>query len=84
MAYQKKTLRRMRPKTRAMAKIINEFEKELRKMKKMVEVMDELEADSTAFWAKKKHDELKATKDPDEQIWKEESALAHATKNLPF
>jgi len=80
--FQKKTLNKMQPKTKKLAIQSNEAEKLWRNLKKQVEVMQELEADSTAFWTKKKHDELQATEHPDEETWKGESTIAQATKNL--
>lgn len=49
MAYQKKTLRRMSPRTREYAKLCNEFEKLLKRLKKQVDVMASLELDSQAL-----------------------------------
>lgn len=82
--FQKKTLNRMPPRTKKLAIQCNEAEKLYRNLKRQVEVMRELEADSEAFWQRKKvyRDEVEPTENPDEQQWKDESAIAEATKNL--
>ena len=61
--FQGKTLRRMTPKTRKLAKEYNALELTLRRMKKQVEAMAELERDSIALWNQNKarsRDEVKA------------------------
>ncbi|KKN18511.1 hypothetical protein LCGC14_0955070 [marine sediment metagenome] len=47
--YQGKTLRKMPPKTRRFAKAINGMEKELRRLKAMVEPMRQMEHDQIAL-----------------------------------
>ena len=44
--YQKKTLRRMSPNRRRLAEAANEVERGLRKMQKLVDLMEELEQDA--------------------------------------
>lgn len=47
--YQGKTLRKMPPKTRRFARIINSMEKEVRRLKAMVEPMRQMEHDQVAL-----------------------------------
>ena len=47
--YQGKTLRKMPPKTRRFARIINSMEKEVRRLKAMVESMRQMEHDQIAL-----------------------------------
>ena len=49
MAFRKATLRRMPPKTRKYAKLLNEMESVLRRGKNMVEEIQRLELDSQAL-----------------------------------
>ena len=82
--FQSKTMRRMTPKTRKLAKEYNALELILRRMKKQVEVMAELECDSIALWNQNKarsRDEVKRGDVPD---WKDQSALAKTGRDLPF
>ena len=47
--YQRKTLRRMKPQTRKLAKALNEMELAIRRGKKLVDEMQQLEIDSAAL-----------------------------------
>ena len=47
--YQKKTLRRMKPQTRKFAKALNDMELAIRRGKKLVDEMQQLEIDSAAL-----------------------------------
>jgi len=82
--FQRKTLNRMSPKTRKLAQQANEAEKLWRNLKRQVEIMRELEFEHDAFEAETKHlrNELKATKDPDGETWKKESAIAKVTSKI--
>jgi len=80
--FQSKTLRRMNSKTRKLAKEYNALELILRRMKKQVEVVAELERDSIALWNQNKarsRDEVK----PGTLGWKDQSALAKTGRDLP-
>lgn len=54
MAYRKKTLRRMSPITRRYARILNELDGILRKLKNLTEDIARLEMDSKALFNKQK------------------------------
>ena len=47
--YQRKTLRRMKPQTRKLAKALNEMELAIRRGKKLVDEMQQLEIDAAAL-----------------------------------
>lgn len=80
--FQKKTLRRMYPKQRELAKNVNRLELEIKRLKKQVIEMGSLEHDSRALANMNKAkavNEVTPTKDPNEIDWKKESALAKVT-----
>lgn len=64
MAYKKKTLRRMQPITRRYARVINDLDSVLRRLRNLTEEIGRLEADSRALHNRQKYD--KARCDPDE------------------
>jgi hypothetical protein len=49
VAYKKKTLRRMHPTTRRYARILNDLDSVLRRLRNLTEDIDRLEADSRAL-----------------------------------
>ncbi|MBA7715107.1 hypothetical protein ES703_124147 [subsurface metagenome] len=82
--FQSKTLRRMTPKTRKLAKEYNALEFTLRRMKKQVEVMAELERDSLALCNQNKARRRDEVTSEDGKGWKDQSALARTGRDLPF
>ena len=50
MAYRKKTLRRMQPVTRRYARVINELDSVLRRLRNLTEDIARLESDSIALF----------------------------------
>ena len=57
MAYRKKTLRRMQPVTRRYARIINELDSVLRRLRNLTEDIARLEADSRALYKRREYEE---------------------------
>jgi len=82
--FQSKTLRRMTPKTRKLAKECNTLEVTLRRMKKQVAVMAELERDSIALWNQNKARRRDEVKPEDIEGWPEQSALAKTSQDIRF
>jgi hypothetical protein len=57
LAYRKKTLRRMQPITRRYARILNELDGILRKLKNLTEDIARLETDSRALFNRQKYEQ---------------------------
>jgi len=80
--FQKKTLRRMKPKTREYAKLCNELEMLTRKLKNRVKVVAELELDSLALWESSQRIPREEVKPSDLDDEHGRQMLSKATKNL--
>ena len=50
MAYRKATLRRMPPKTRAIARLVNDLESVTRRLKNQIPIVEQLEIDARALF----------------------------------
>jgi hypothetical protein len=59
MAYKKKTLRRMQPITRRYARIINELDSVLRRLRNLTEDIARLELDSRALYKRREFESKK-------------------------
>jgi hypothetical protein len=57
MAYKKKTLRRMHPTTRRYARILNELDSVLRRLRNLTEEIGRLELDSRALYKRREYEE---------------------------
>jgi hypothetical protein len=57
MAYRKKTLRQMQPITRRYARIINELDSALRRLRNLTEEIGRLELDSRALYKRREYEE---------------------------
>ena len=53
MAYKKRTLRKMSPTTRKVARLIGELDSVTRRLKNLIPDIQRLEADSQALWNKR-------------------------------
>ena len=60
MTYRKKTLRTMLPRTRQLARIINDAESAVRRLKNFVDLVSELELDSRALHRMASHPTMTA------------------------
>jgi hypothetical protein len=59
MAYRKATLRRMQPITRRYARILNDLDGVLRKLRNLTEEVGRLELDSRALFQRQEHERTK-------------------------
>lgn len=75
--YKARTLRRMNPTARRLAKIYNEMEKELKRLKKDIDNIHDLE-----FQLQASQNEINAMRD--KLNWKEQSAIAKVTTERIF
>jgi len=66
MAYRKKTLRQMRPITRRYARILNELDGVLRRLKNLTEEIARLESDSTALFRQSRQAGVEKSEDLEE------------------
>lgn len=62
--YQSKTLRRMPPETRKLAKLINEADSLVRRLRNRVPVIAQLERDSMAFYKRRGIEQAKGDDRP--------------------
>ena len=57
MAYRKKTLRRMQPVTRRYARVLNDLDSVLRRLRNMTEEIGRIELDSRALYKRREYEE---------------------------
>jgi hypothetical protein len=57
MTYRRKTLRRMQPLTRRYARVLNELDSALRRLRNLTEEMARLELDSRALYKRREYEE---------------------------
>lgn len=79
MGFQKKTLRRLPPATRKFAKMVNEGESLVKRLKSLVDNMARLEMESQALWNQHQH-QGKGEVDPASLDMMETQILDAATK----
>lgn len=79
--FQKRTLRRMTPIAREVARQINELDKARNRLVKLLEDITHAEIDSLALFEKKKAQGTGEVADPDVPEWIQASALSKVTKN---
>ena len=66
MTYRKKTLRRMQPVTRRYARILNELDGVLRRLKNLTEEIARLESDSIALFRQRRQAGVEKSEDLEE------------------
>lgn len=84
--YQKKTLRKMSPEQKRLALVVNDLEKQIRTLKKMVETTGSLEFDSKALRSARQLNDSTRKKNPKEDYpledWEKDSVKAQSIKVL--
>ena len=69
--YQSKTLRRMPPETRKLAKLINEADSVVRRLKNRIPEIAQLERDSMAFYKRQQIEKAKGEPGPPGPLFEE-------------
>jgi hypothetical protein len=64
MSYRRKTLRRLKPVTRRYARVINDLEGVLRRLKNLTEEIDRLELDSRALFNRTESERRPTSSEP--------------------
>lgn len=72
--YRKKTLRRLPPVTRRYARIINDLDGVIRRLKNLTEDIDRLEADSRALFKRREYEDRVTIDESTEILFGEDDA----------
>lgn len=74
-----KTIRRLPPDTRKLARLLNEAERTVKRLNRLIDVIGSYERESIAMLERQKHYRERGTVDPLDFDWKESSMLSKVT-----